>query len=72
MICGIRANPSDIAIKDYLEKIEEASCEQISFGSEEPQVELLCRIGPGFLKLLIPYLDRKNRISEVSAQPAPW
>ena len=53
MICGIRANPSDIAIKDYLEKIEEASCEQISFGSEEPQVELLCRIGPGFLKLLI-------------------
>ena len=51
--------PTDRQISEYLAEIEEASRGQRVFGSQDPQVDLLRRIGPGHLKLLIPYLDRK-------------
>uniref|UniRef100_UPI00266C5F55 DMT family transporter n=1 Tax=Victivallis vadensis TaxID=172901 RepID=UPI00266C5F55 len=51
--------PTDRQISEYLAEIEEASRGQRVFGSQDPQVDLLRRVGPGHLKLLIPYLDRK-------------
>ncbi|PWM71975.1 MAG: hypothetical protein DBX90_15370, partial [Lentisphaerae bacterium] len=51
--------PTDRQLSEYLAEIEEASRGQRVFGSQDPQVDLLRRIGPGHLKLLIPYLDRK-------------
>ena len=54
------ANPTDQQIIDYIRQIREASFGQTRFSSNDPQIALYERIGPGHLHLLLPYLDRNG------------
>ena len=49
-------NPTDQQIVEYIRQIREASIGQNTFSSNDPQIALYERIGPGHLRLLLPYL----------------
>jgi hypothetical protein len=51
------ANPTDQQIIEYVRQIREATIGQTSFTSNDPQIALYERIGPGHLRLLLPYLE---------------
>lgn len=50
--------PTDREIVAYVDAIYAASKGQTLFSSTDPQVEMFRKIGPGHLKLLLPYLSR--------------
>ena len=50
--------PTDQEIVAYVDAIYAASKGQTAFSSTDPQVEMFRKIGPGHLKLLLPYLSR--------------
>ena len=54
-------NPTDAQIIAYIREIADFSEGQRSMGPSDPQVTLFRKIGPGHLKLLLPFLnDRKS------------
>ncbi|MBO4492117.1 MAG: hypothetical protein J5944_12255 [Lentisphaeria bacterium] len=55
-------NPTDAQIVAYLREIADFSDGQRAMGPSDPQVTLFRKIGPGHLKLLLPFLkDRQSK-----------
>ena len=52
--------PTDAEIRAYVGAILEATKDQNSFKPEDPQVAMLEKIGPGHLKILLPYLSQRS------------
>ena len=59
-IQSLPVNPTDREIRAYVEAILAVDREQNSFSSVDRQVRMLTAIGPGHLKLLVPYLSWRN------------
>jgi len=50
-------HPTDAEIRTYIESIQKASIDQNNFSTDDPQVELYRKIGPGHFKVWAPYLS---------------
>lgn len=50
-------NPTREQVSEYLQKIHAASANQNSFSSEDPQVDMYAKIGPGYLDVVLPFMN---------------
>ncbi|MGE4565900.1 MAG: hypothetical protein AB7F32_13580 [Victivallaceae bacterium] len=50
-------NPTDAEVTAYAKAIFDASAEQNSFSSNDPQFAMIAKIGPGHFTVIVPYLD---------------
>ena len=57
----LSANPTDQQIIEYIRQIGEASEGQNIFSEADPQIAMYEKIGPGHLRLLLPYLRGEAR-----------
>lgn len=57
-------NPTEAAIREYIQKVVKASEGQNSFSSEDPQSQMLVRVGPKYVYLLVEQMD-SNSLSYV-------
>ncbi len=58
-------NPTDQQIIDYIRQIGEATEGQTTFNDTDPQIAMYKQIGPGHLRLLLPYLRREFRYNHL-------
>ena len=61
------ANPIDQQIIDYIRQIRDATVGQNIWSDSDPQIEMYEKIGPGHLRLLLPYLRGEARYRHLYA-----
>ena len=63
----LSANPTDQQIIEYIRQIRDATEGQNIWSDEDPQIEMYEKIGPGHLRLLLPYLRGGGRYRHLYA-----
>ncbi len=61
------ANPADQQIIDYIRQIRDATAGQNIWSDADPQIEMYEKIGPGHLRVLLPYLRGEARYRHLYA-----